>query len=123
MVKLEAKIMGINPFWISALLTAAFLIVCATGGDNVNWGYGTICSSENRSTLWDSDVGTTMVANFTSNGVCAVALRRCDCACHRQWPLQSTVRENRIHAGGHEFPTPLHEATQEFTPKDCGIFP
>ena len=29
MVKLEAKIMGINPFWISALLTAAFLIVCA----------------------------------------------------------------------------------------------
>ena len=39
MVKLEAKIMGINPFWISALLTAAFLIVCATGGDNVNWGY------------------------------------------------------------------------------------
>ena len=39
MVKLEAKIMGINPYWISALLTAAFLIVCATGGDNVNWGY------------------------------------------------------------------------------------
>lgn len=39
MVMLEAKIMGINPFWISALLTAAFLIVCATGGDNVNWGY------------------------------------------------------------------------------------
>lgn len=39
MVKLEAKIMGINPFWISALFTAAFLIVCATGGDNVNWGY------------------------------------------------------------------------------------
>lgn len=39
MVKLETKIMGINPFWISALLTAAFLIVCATGGDNVNWGY------------------------------------------------------------------------------------
>lgn len=39
MVRLEAKIMGINPFWISALLTAAFLIVCTTGGDNVNWGY------------------------------------------------------------------------------------
>ena len=39
MVKLEAKIMGINPFWISALLTATFLTVCATGGDNVNWGY------------------------------------------------------------------------------------
>lgn len=39
MVSLEAKIMGINPFWISALLTAAFLIVCATGGNNVNWGY------------------------------------------------------------------------------------
>lgn len=38
MVRLEAKIMGINPFWISALLTAAFLIVCATGGDNINWG-------------------------------------------------------------------------------------
>lgn len=38
-VRLEAKIMGINPFWISALLTAAFLIVCTTGGDNVNWGY------------------------------------------------------------------------------------
>ena len=39
MVRLETKIMGINPFWISALLTAAFLIVCATGGDNVNWSY------------------------------------------------------------------------------------
>lgn len=39
MVRLETKIMGINPFWISALLTAAFLIVCETGGDNVNWGY------------------------------------------------------------------------------------
>ena len=39
MTKLEAKIVGINPRWISALLTAAFLIVCATGGDNVNWGY------------------------------------------------------------------------------------
>lgn len=39
MVRLEAKIMGINPFWISALLTASFLIVCSTGGDNVNWGY------------------------------------------------------------------------------------
>lgn len=39
MVRLETKIMGINPFWISALLTAAFLIVCATGGDNINWGY------------------------------------------------------------------------------------
>lgn len=39
MINLEAKIVGINPFWISALLTAAFLIVCATGGDNVNWGY------------------------------------------------------------------------------------
>lgn len=39
MVRLETKIMGINPFWISALLTAAFLIVCVTGGDNVNWGY------------------------------------------------------------------------------------
>ena len=39
MVRLETKIMGINPFLISALLTAAFLIVCVTGGDNVNWGY------------------------------------------------------------------------------------
>ena len=39
MARLEAKIIGINPFWISALLTAAFLIVCATGGENVNWGY------------------------------------------------------------------------------------
>ena len=39
MIRLETKIVGINPLWISALLTAAFLIVCATGGDNVNWGY------------------------------------------------------------------------------------
>ena len=39
MIRLEAKIVGINPLWISALLIAAFLIVCATGGDNVNWGY------------------------------------------------------------------------------------
>lgn len=39
MARLEVKIMGLNPIWISALLTAAFLIVCATGGENVNWGY------------------------------------------------------------------------------------
>ena len=39
MIRYEAKIIGINPFWISALLTAAFVIVCATGGENVNWGY------------------------------------------------------------------------------------
>lgn len=38
-MKYESKIIGINPFWISALLTATFLIVCATGGRNVNWGY------------------------------------------------------------------------------------
>lgn len=38
-MKYECKIIGINPTWISALLTGAFLIVCATGGDNVNWGY------------------------------------------------------------------------------------
>ena len=39
MTRLKVKIVGINPLWISALLTATFLIVCATGGDNVNWGY------------------------------------------------------------------------------------
>lgn len=38
-MKYESKIIGINPFGISALLTATFLIVCATGGRNVNWGY------------------------------------------------------------------------------------
>lgn len=38
-MKHEVKIIGINPFLISALLTIAFLIVCATGGENVNWGY------------------------------------------------------------------------------------
>ena len=38
-MKYESKIIGINPLWISALLTAAFLNVCATGGQNVNWGY------------------------------------------------------------------------------------
>lgn len=38
-MKYESKIIGINPFWISALLTATFLIVCATGGRDVNWGY------------------------------------------------------------------------------------
>ena len=38
-MKYESKIIGINPLWISALLTAAFLTVCATGGQNVNWGY------------------------------------------------------------------------------------
>ena len=39
MIRYEGKIIGINPFGISALLTVAFLIVCATGGENVNWGY------------------------------------------------------------------------------------
>ena len=38
-MKYESKIIGINPLWISALLTTAFLTVCATGGQNVNWGY------------------------------------------------------------------------------------
>lgn len=38
-MKYEGKIIGINPFWISGLLTVFFLIVCATGGENVNWGY------------------------------------------------------------------------------------
>lgn len=35
----ELKIIGINPVWISALLTGAFLVVCATDGENVEWGY------------------------------------------------------------------------------------
>lgn len=38
-MKYESKIIGINPLWISALLVATFLMVCATGGDNINWGY------------------------------------------------------------------------------------
>lgn len=38
-MKYEIKIIGINPLWISTLLIGAFLTVCATGGDNVNWGY------------------------------------------------------------------------------------
>lgn len=38
-MKYEGKIIGINVFWISALLTGTFLFVCATGGQNVNWGY------------------------------------------------------------------------------------
>lgn len=38
-MKYEWKITGINPVWISALLTSAFLAVCTTGGDNSHWGY------------------------------------------------------------------------------------
>lgn len=38
-MKYESKITGINPLWISALLTATFLFVCGAGGNNVNWGY------------------------------------------------------------------------------------
>lgn len=38
-MKYESRIIGMNPLWISALLVVAFLIVCATGGDNTNWGY------------------------------------------------------------------------------------
>ena len=38
-MKCESKIAGINPFWISALLTITFLFVCGTGGNDVNWGY------------------------------------------------------------------------------------
>lgn len=38
-MKYEIKILGINPLWISFLLTATFLFVCGTGGNNVNWGY------------------------------------------------------------------------------------
>lgn len=32
-------IIGINPVWISALLTGTFLIICGTGGENIQWGY------------------------------------------------------------------------------------
>lgn len=38
-MKYESKIIGINPLWISALLVGTFLVVCATGGDNINWCY------------------------------------------------------------------------------------
>lgn len=38
-MKQELKIIGINPIWITALLTGTFLVVCATGGENVHWGY------------------------------------------------------------------------------------
>lgn len=38
-MKQELKIIGVNPIWITALLTGAFWAVCATGGDNVHWGY------------------------------------------------------------------------------------
>ena len=38
-MRYESKIIGINPLWISILLVGTFLIVCATGGDNINWGY------------------------------------------------------------------------------------
>ena len=38
-MKYESKIIGINPLWISALLVGTFLVVCAAGGDNINWGY------------------------------------------------------------------------------------
>lgn len=38
-MKQELKIIGGNPVWISALLTGAFFVVCATGGENIHWGY------------------------------------------------------------------------------------
>lgn len=38
-MKYEAKIIGINPIWITILLTGAFLIICSAGGNNVDWGY------------------------------------------------------------------------------------
>lgn len=38
-MRYESKIIGINPIWISVLLIGTFLIVCATGGNNVHWGY------------------------------------------------------------------------------------
>lgn len=38
-MRYESKIIGINPLWISALLVGTFLIVCATGGDNISWGH------------------------------------------------------------------------------------
>lgn len=37
-MKYEIKILGINPLWISALLVCVFLVVCGTGGSNINWG-------------------------------------------------------------------------------------
>lgn len=38
-MKYEIKIFGINPLWISVLFIGSFLVVCATGGNNVNWSY------------------------------------------------------------------------------------
>lgn len=37
-MKYEIKILGINPLWISALLVGVFLMICKTGGSNINWG-------------------------------------------------------------------------------------
>ncbi|MBU9728601.1 hypothetical protein [Diplocloster modestus] len=39
MIKHECKIVGINPVWITGLLTGVFLAVCSGGGDNIHWGY------------------------------------------------------------------------------------
>lgn len=38
-MKYEGKIIGINPLWISVLVIGTFLVVCVTGGTNVNWSY------------------------------------------------------------------------------------
>lgn len=38
-MRYEGKIIGSNPLWISALLSGTFLILCATGGEDVSWGF------------------------------------------------------------------------------------
>lgn len=38
-MRYEWKRIGWNPVWFSAFLTGAFLVVCATGGETVPWGY------------------------------------------------------------------------------------
>ncbi|CCZ32800.1 unknown [Firmicutes bacterium CAG:646] len=38
-MKYELQIIGINAILISALLTGSFLVICATGGENVTWEY------------------------------------------------------------------------------------
>ncbi|MFW5670518.1 MAG: hypothetical protein ACOCM4_15055 [Acetivibrio ethanolgignens] len=38
-MKYEWKIIGVNPVWISVLLTVTFFMVCGTGGENIHWGY------------------------------------------------------------------------------------
>ena len=79
-------------------------------------GHCAVGSRKDRRALWHRDVGTAVVADFAGNRVGTVSLRGCDCARHRQRPLEASIRQQRIAARCHHLTATRGKTTQQFAP-------